>query len=117
MINYFETTFNNETVHMAEQNRTNFNTFVALLNREIKARGLDAYATLNTIYEDCGARLVWNTVIVNYTTSRGRQSSYQALCPRDWEIINKWESLEVIGNILNELMDGKYGIASCFCKD
>ena len=117
MINYFTTTFDNETVHMAKHsNPFNFPHFVKMLNEEVERRNLNAYVELKTTYQDYGARMAWETMIVYYKKDNARfdrWNSYQALYPRQWEEIDKGENWQ---EHFKEILDGRYGITH-FCKD
>lgn len=106
MINYLKSELDGETVYVAEQNKKNFNAFITLLNREIDARGLRAYAILKDVFEDHGARLMWNTVVIGYISNSGDNSSYQALYHGEWDTVNTWENLNSIGEVLERVING-----------
>jgi hypothetical protein len=59
--------------------------------------------TIENVYFDAGQDWMWTTIIVNDEDDWGR--SWQAFCPRDWELIVTCDSISKLTDMAWDFMD------------
>jgi hypothetical protein len=59
--------------------------------------------TIENIYFDASQDWMWTTIVVNDEDDWGR--SWQALCPRDWELIVTCDSISKLTDMAWDFMD------------
>lgn len=67
-------------------------TFADICNRKFRQNGLPMWVTLEEIYFDFGQNWMY-TAPITYDRRKDKESSWQSLCPRDYEIITDCDSI------------------------